>query len=157
MYTGMYGNGGVFCRKVYESERHRNAKKILLIWVWSVGDYRSLQEVYLTGQSIQIVTDCNTFAMTIKRKDVPLHISRWVIFLQQFDYVVKHRSSGRMRHVDALSRISYLLTDESIKHRIREAQLLDSWVKAIRKILKTESNGNFNLRHDLVYKNSNFS
>ena len=32
------------------------------------------------GHKIKIVTDCNAFVMTIKKKDVPLRVSRWAMF-----------------------------------------------------------------------------
>lgn len=35
--------------------------------------------VYLMGIKIKIVTDCNAFAMTIKKQEVPLRVSRWAI------------------------------------------------------------------------------
>ena len=111
--------------------------------------------VYLMGSKIKIITDCNSFAMTIKKKDVPLRISRWAMFLQEFDYIVEHRSGTQMQHVDALSRVSCLLVEDSIKHRLNEAQLQDEWVKAIRKIIEKDSYEDFYLKHGLLYKDPN--
>ena len=93
--------------------------------------------------------------MTIKKKDVPLRVYRWAMFLQEFDYIVEHRSGSQMWHVDAFSRVSCLLVEDSIKHRLNEAQLQDEWVKAIRKIIGKDIDGDFYLKHDLLYKDPN--
>ncbi|GBP13171.1 hypothetical protein EVAR_91281_1 [Eumeta japonica] len=74
--------------------------------------------------------------MTMKKSEVPLRISRWAMMLQDFDYEIEHRSGSKMRHVDALSRVSCLLIEESLRHRLKEAQLNDGHIKALRKILK---------------------
>ena len=58
----------------------------------------------LKGMKVKIVTDCNAFGMTMKKDDVPLRVSGWALYLQNFDYVIEHQSGSKMRHVDALSR-----------------------------------------------------
>ncbi|GBO99582.1 hypothetical protein EVAR_91285_1 [Eumeta japonica] len=69
---------------------------------------RTLEEVSVPSEE-----DCNAFTMTMKKSEVPLRISRWAMMLQDFDYEIEHRSGSKMRHVDALSRVSCLLIEES--------------------------------------------
>ena len=61
--------------------------------------------VYVIGMKVKIVMDCNAFAMTMKKDVVSLRVSRWALFLQDFDYVIEHQSRSKMRHVDAFSRV----------------------------------------------------
>lgn len=42
--------------------------------------------------------NCNAFAMTMKKKEVPLREDRWAMFLQDYDYEIEHRSGTKMRH-----------------------------------------------------------
>ena len=57
--------------------------------------------------------------MPVKKKDVPLRVSKWAMFLQEFDFIIDHRSVNKMRYVDALSRFSCLMADDSIKHLLK--------------------------------------
>lgn len=50
-----------------------------------------------------IVTDCQAFAMTMKKKDLCLRVIRWSLLLGDFKYQVHHRPGKNMQHVDALS------------------------------------------------------
>lgn len=58
-----------------------------------------------------------------------------------------------MRHVDELSRIHYLLMDDSFKHRLRQAQLEDEWTKAIIKALEYCEYEDFYIFLSILYKN----
>ena len=42
-----------------------------------------------------------------------------------------------MRHVDALSRASCLMIEDSLRHQVNVVQMEDDWIKAVRKILET--------------------
>lgn len=108
--------------------------------------------IYVLGLHVKIVTDCNAFALTMRKQDVPPRISRWALFLQDFDYTIEHRFGTRMRHVDALSRLSCLMIEDSLKHRIREAQLQDEWVRAVRKVLEDSTYDDFYIQHDILHK-----
>lgn len=106
------------------------------------------------GLKFKIITDCDAFTRTIQKREVPLRVSRWIIFLQDFDYVIEHRSGNKMKHVDALSRVSCLLIEDSVKHRLREAQLKDEWIKAVRRVLEKEEYQDFYVKYDLLFKDS---
>ena len=109
--------------------------------------------VFLLGLEVKVVTDCNAFAMTMRKAEVPLRVSRWAMFLQDFKITIEHRSGSKMRHVDALSRVCTLIVEDSMKHRLKEAQLSDPWVKAIRKVLESDSYEDFYLKHEILHKN----
>ncbi|XP_049308582.1 uncharacterized protein LOC125777521 [Bactrocera dorsalis] len=107
--------------------------------------------LYLKDRKFKIVSDCNAFAMTVKKRDVPDRVMRWAMYLQEYDYRVEHRSGSRMRHVDALSRVYCLLAEDSLTVRLREAQEQDTWIRAVKKILETGSYENFFLKNGIVY------
>lgn len=110
--------------------------------------------IYLLGIKFKIITDCNAFAMTMKKAEVPLRVSRWALYLQDFDYQIEHRSGTKMRHVDALSRITCLLVEDSLRHRLKKAQLNDMWVSAVRKILENDHYEDYYMYHDILYKDA---
>jgi len=73
--------------------------------------------------------------MTMKKKEVPLRVARWAMFLQDYDYDIEHRSGTKMRHVDALSRVTCLVLTESVMHKLKEAQMADVWTNAVRSLV----------------------
>jgi len=92
--------------------------------------------VYVLGINFTIVTDCNAFKMTMNKKEVPLRVARWALYLQDFNYKIEHRSGTQMKHADALSRVSCFFLSDSITHRLKEAQINDDWTKAVRNLDK---------------------
>ena len=93
-------------------------------------------KVYLLGIFFKIVTDCQAFVITLKKKDACTRVARWALFLQDFNYVFEHRSGTRMRHVDALSRnplpaaMSIVEEEASVIYKIRRAQANDKELQA---------------------------
>ena len=57
-----------------------------------------------------------------------------------------------MRHVDTLSRVTCLIIEDTIRHRVKEAQINDSWINAVRKIIENCSYENFYLKNYILYK-----
>ena len=47
-------------------------------------------------------TDCNTFVMIMTKRSVPLRVSRWVMSIQQFDFIIEHGLDSQMIYVDPL-------------------------------------------------------
>lgn len=68
--------------------------------------------VYLQGLPFKIVTDCDSFRLTLNKRDVNPCIMRWCLSLQNYDYSIEHRSNNHMQHVDALSRVSSVMVLE---------------------------------------------
>lgn len=108
--------------------------------------------VYVLGMKITIVTDCNAFAMTLNKKDVPLRVARWAIFLQDFEYTVEHRSGTKMKHVDALSRVYCLLMQDSLRNRIVLAQVSDNWTAVVIKLLEQGVYDDFYMQNGVLCK-----
>lgn len=68
--------------------------------------------IYLHGIAFKIFTDCDSFRLTLSKKDIVPRIMRWALFLENYDYTIHHRSSKQMRHADALSRCHNILVLE---------------------------------------------
>ena len=60
-----------------------------------------------------------SFTMTLNKRDMAVRVSKWALCLQKFDYEIEHRSGAKMRHVDALSRASCLMIEDSLGIRSR--------------------------------------
>lgn len=112
--------------------------------------------VYLLGISFKIVTDCQAFALTIKKKDLCVRVAR-ALLLEEFDYTIEHRPGRSMRHVDALSRnpphvMSIYESNESILTRLSKAQRDDDNLKPIFETLKYGTYDDFVLQNNVLYK-----
>lgn len=90
--------------------------------------------VYLLGIPFKIITDCKTFAVTMKKKNTCLRIARWTLLIEEFQYVIEHSSEKLMRY-DALSRkpvkILFLETDQRLIKRIQTEQRKNPEIKKI--------------------------
>lgn len=91
-----------------ESKYHSFELETLAI-VYALRRFR----VYLHGKRFKIVTDCNSLALTLNKREMNPRIARWGLELQNYDYVLEHRSGSRMQHVDALSRCLSVMVIES--------------------------------------------
>uniref|UniRef100_W8C8Q1 RNA-directed DNA polymerase n=1 Tax=Ceratitis capitata TaxID=7213 RepID=W8C8Q1_CERCA len=107
---------------------------------------------YLLGIKFKIITDCNAFALTLRKREVPPRVSRWALFLQDYDYSIEHRSGSRMKHVDALSRISCLMLEDTLSHRLKQTQVTDDWIKAVKKALEAGPYEDFYVKRDVLFK-----
>ncbi|GBN66452.1 Transposon Tf2-6 polyprotein, partial [Araneus ventricosus] len=92
--------------------------------------------VYLLGIPFKIVTDCSALEKTMQKEDLVTRVARWALLLEEFDYVIEHRSGTRMTHVDALSRSPiniFCISFDNILPRLKSAQDSDccSWLSAI--------------------------
>lgn len=64
--------------------------------------------IYLQPIAFKIITDCQAFTQTMKKKDIPPQIARWALLLEEFKYTIVHRAGIKMQHADALSRYPVL-------------------------------------------------
>jgi hypothetical protein len=108
--------------------------------------------VYLQGIHFKIITDCNSLKLILDRKDLNPRISKWVLWLQNYDYKSKHRASSRMKHVDALSRQPVMILEAtSFEQNLSLTQLEDSEISKLRDFLEGQEHNKYELRDGLVY------
>nr|XP_012146603.1 PREDICTED: uncharacterized protein LOC105663300 [Megachile rotundata] len=100
---------------------------------------------YLSGIEFKIVTDCKAFALTMKKRDLCVHVARWALLLEEFNYSIEYRiSTGQSNdHVDALSRnpLSECLLireDDGMTFKIRQLQQKDDETCRIFERVKAE-------------------
>ncbi|GBO16168.1 hypothetical protein AVEN_29887-1 [Araneus ventricosus] len=85
-----------------EEKKYSSYELEALAVIEAVKEFR----VYLLGIPFKIVTDCSALEKTMqKKKDLATRVARWALLLEEFDYVIEHRSGTRMTHVDALSNL----------------------------------------------------
>lgn len=109
---------------------------------------------YLQGLPFKIVTDCDSVRLTMKKKDNVPKIMRWVMYLENFNYTLEHRPSGRMNHVDALSRsLSVLIIEDvTFEQVLGIKQSTDKTIDDIKEKLLTTELPYYELRNGLVYR-----
>lgn len=105
---------------------------------------------YLYGIHFKLVTDCQAFEMTLRKKDVTAKVARWVMMLNEYDFEVEHRAGYKMKHTDALSRSVAVIT--SLKDGIIQAQENDEGLKAIKTILNEKQYDDFWIENGVLYK-----
>lgn len=110
--------------------------------------------IYLEGVAFTIVTDCNSLAMTLSKKQINPRIARWALEFENYDYKIVHRGNDRMRHVDALSRnVEVLVTEAmSLEQTLAIEQGRDESIEKLRSDLEERPNASFDLQNGLVYK-----
>lgn len=110
--------------------------------------------VYLLGKQVTIVTDCAAIKNTMEKADITPRIARWVMQLQEFDYITQHRAGNKMRHVDALSR-TVMQIDDRLTNSLRECQNKDEHLKVIMDILKDHPYEEYEMQRGILMKNVN--
>lgn len=110
--------------------------------------------IYLAGLKFKIVTDCDSFRLTLNKKYINPRISRWALFLQNYNYEIVHRPGKRMIHVDALSRCHTVLVLEgsTFERALSICQNRDTEILKIREKLEKEEVKQYELRDGLVYR-----
>lgn len=113
---------------------------------------------YLFGMKFSIVTDCNSLKQTLEKRDINPKISRWAMYLEQYEFVIIHRSGARMQHVDALSRSNvHTLVEETYGPNVFDdalcvAQLQDPEVRRIVVSVEEQQAKDFEVRNAILYK-----
>lgn len=113
--------------------------------------------IYLIGISFKIITDCAAFKMTMAKKKISARIAGWALQLEEYDYVIEHRSGSKMKHADALSRNPIVLTiSDEFLEQIRLAQSKDERLSLIKKILEAGTYEDYHMMRNIVFKDNKF-
>lgn len=112
--------------------------------------------IYLQGIHFIIITDCDSFKLTLAKREIVPRIIRWCLLLQNYDYEIEHRSNTKMKHVDALSRVQSILILEgnSFEQELAIKQNLNPEIEKIKTLLENSEHPLFELRNGLVYRKS---
>lgn len=151
-----------FSRQTTAAEKNYHSFSLeTLAIIESVKRFRCL----LYGRFFTIITDCAAVKSTFTKSEVNTRIGRWVMFLNEFDYEIKHRNNTRMRHVDALSRNPIITNKSVLSITITEsdwlltAQQHDADIQEIKRVLQTGEKhlnkqlfNNYSLKGGIVYK-----
>ncbi|XP_076385702.1 uncharacterized protein LOC143264091 [Megachile rotundata] len=110
--------------------------------------------IYLYGIPFTIVTDCDSFRLTLSKQSVNPRIYRWALFLENYEYKIVHRASSKMGHVDALSRCHgiHTLETNNFDRIMSLKQMQDPKILEIRRRLEDSEDKLFELRDGLVYR-----
>lgn len=110
--------------------------------------------MYLEGISFTIVTDCNSFTLTLEKRLINPRIARWALELENYDYRVRHRRGELMAHVDALSRMPPVASIEQcdIHKNIQITQARDNRIRDIRDRLEMGHVDGIHLENGLVFR-----
>lgn len=110
--------------------------------------------IYLSGIKFKIITDCDSFRLTLSKQNVNPRISRWAMFLQHYDYTIQHRPGTRMSHVDALSRchVIFILESNTFEQTLAVRQHQDEEIQQVLRRLEESGDKHFELRDGLVYR-----
>lgn len=114
--------------------------------------------IYLYGIKFKIITDCESFKLTLNKEDINPRIARWALELQSYDYEVVHRAGSQMQHVDALSRVTSIMVieDNPLEFNLSVCQNEDPIIKDLRINLEKSEDKYYEMRNGLVYrKNKN--
>ncbi|GBN87944.1 Transposon Tf2-6 polyprotein [Araneus ventricosus] len=151
----------------YETELHTDASLEgygAILMQKSPDDKNFHPTYYMSSKEISCLSirnsfqNCNRLFRARKnyaKKDFVTRVARWALLLEEFDYVIDHRSATRMTHVDALSRspinISCISFD-NILPRLKSAQDNDNEVKAIKELLRISAYENYCDRNGILCK-----
>lgn len=158
-----------------ESKYHSFELETLAI-LYALGRFR----VYLEGIEFTVVTDCNSLAMTLEKKQLNPRIARWALEFEKFTFKKKHRPGVSMSHVDALSRCHikkgieetpttavedeigffkqemkcrvYAVDYEDVQFRLQVTQNRDPKIIDIRERLEAGNVENYLLEDGIVYR-----
>src|SRR6266511_5282184 len=83
-----------------EKNYHTTDLKCLAI-IWSVKHFHK----YLINKSFKIFTDHSILKSLQKILELTKRRARWIMELQQYNYIIEHRSEKKNQNADALSRL----------------------------------------------------
>ncbi|KAL0104005.1 hypothetical protein PUN28_016995 [Cardiocondyla obscurior] len=141
----------------YHVRMHENSVKytsFVTPLVRDTGNYLRTSSIprILAGNKVKIITDCQALNLTLLKKETNPRIARWVLEMQNYDYVLEHRPGSRMQHVDALSRQITVVEDNTFDRNLALCQSEDQNIASIRNELEHSEQKLFEMRNGLVYR-----
>ena len=109
-------------RQLNAAERNYSVtEREALGMIFSVQKYRH----YLLGYKFTFHVDHDALKYMINKPQLSGRIARWVLLLQEFDFVIQVRPGKHHANADHLSRISNDLNIEPIDDNLPDAQLFE--------------------------------
>lgn len=110
--------------------------------------------VYLLGVEFKIVTDCNAFNLTMKKRELNSRVARWALQLEEYTCTVVHRAGTGMRHVDALSRYPIICTLQiELLESVKTSQQNDPHCEVVRERVEVKGTyKDYELRRNILYR-----
>lgn len=111
-------------RKLKPAEMHYGiSEKECLAVLFGIKKFR----VYVHGTKFTVVTDHSALCWLMKITDPTGRLARWSIYLQAYDFIIKHRKGRKHSNVDALSRPVFMISTsiEEIEDDDNSAKTLD--------------------------------
>jgi len=110
--------------------------------------------IYLHGKHFKIITDCNSLALTLNKKEINPRIARWALELENFDFELEYRPGTKMQHVDALSRISNILVlqENTLEQNLSICQNKDQTICKIKEQLLEKESKFYEMHNGLIYR-----
>ncbi|XP_043494160.1 uncharacterized protein LOC122519060 [Polistes fuscatus] len=116
---------------------------------------RPLSDLLKTGIRFKLVTDCQAFQKTLKKRELAPKVARWALSLEEFDFEVEHRPGERMKHVDALSRYPVMCIEDTLLQNIRKKQEEEERLRVIRLVVEKEPYEDYILENNILMKRVN--
>ncbi|KAG5317260.1 POL3 protein, partial [Pseudoatta argentina] len=138
------------CKTTETESRYTSYELEVLAVIRALDKFRH----YLLGIRFKIVTDCIAFKQTLSKVKLSAKIARWALVVEEFDVIVEHRASPRMKHVDALSRypVMEISSEDNIILKVVKAQKSDPELRAILEVLKEKPYDDYTMCNDVLYK-----
>ena len=94
-----------YLRQLQERERSYAAIELECL---AVRDAMKHFEVYLHGRPFVVQTDHRALESLLKSTDLNPKLTRWALYLQQFNMVIKYRPGIQNQNADRLSRLAWV-------------------------------------------------
>lgn len=147
--SGCMGPIAYFSRAIIDAEKNYHSYELeTLATVKAVERFH----VYLQGISFRVITDCNSLVLVMKKININPRIARWSLTLQNYKFELVHRSSGKMTHVDCLSRYVASINLITIEDEVMYRQLTDPKIKELAEELESKDHKYFVLIEGLVFR-----
>jgi hypothetical protein len=104
-------------RTLMAAERnYSTTEKECLAIVWTVNYWRP----YLLGKSFEVITDHQSLTWLQGLNAPKGRLARWIVALQEYEFVITHRPGRNNGNADALSRFSQPLTTQIVDEGLNE-------------------------------------